>query len=243
MPVLAILSLALQLFCVVHALRNGRDYRWLFLIMLIPVIGIGAYFFVEVLPGLRHHRQLNRAKHGLIRAIDPQREVRQMRQQLEVANTLENRAALASACVSAGQYPEAIELYQSCLKIEEHNPELMHKLAQAYFGMQDYVRAKQTLAELIQHNPNFKSADGHLLYARTLEALGDTNGALQEYKVLIESFPGEEARVRYALLLKSLNELDEAARTFNEVVKRAARAPKYYRRAQKSWVDVAKQNL
>ncbi len=243
MPVLAILSLALQLFCVVHALRNGRDYRWIFLILLVPVIGMAAYFIIEVLPGLRHHRQLNRAKHGLIRAIDPQRDVRQMRQQLEVANTLENRAALANACVNAGQFQEAIELYHSCLKIEEHNPELLHKLAQAYFGMQEYAKAKQTLADLIQHNPNFKSADGHLLYARTLEALGDTSGALQEYKVLTESFPGEEARVRYALLLKSLNDLDEAARTFDEVVRRAARAPKYYRRAQKSWVDIAKQNL
>lgn len=242
MPILAILSIALQIFCVAHALQNGRDYRWIFLIILVPMIGVGAYFLVEVLPGLRQHRQLNRAKHGLIRAIDPQHEVRQRRLQLEVANTLENRAALAAACVTAGQFQEAIELYQSCLKIEAHNPELMHKLAQAYFGMQDYAKAKQTLADLIQHNPNFKSPDGHLLYARSLEGLGETTAALQEYKILAESFPGEEARVRYALLLKSQQQLDEAKHMFSEVVRRAGRSPKFYRRAQKSWIDIARQN-
>ena len=243
MPLLAILSVAMQIFCVVHVLRTGRDYRWIFLIVLIPMIGVGAYLLVEVLPGLRHHRQLHRAKHGLIRAIDPQREVRQMRLQLEVANTLENRAALADACVNAGQFQEAVELYQSCLKIEEHNPELMHKLAQAYFGMQHYAQAKQTLEELIRQNPNFKSHEGHLLFARTLEALGDKTGALQEYKVLTESYPGEEARVRYGLLLKAQGESEHAARMFNEVVRRAGRSPKFYRRAQKSWIDIAKQNM
>jgi hypothetical protein len=243
MPLLAILSLAVQIFFVVHVFKTGRNTYWVFLIIFVPLIGCAAYFIVEILPGLRHNRQMHRAKRGLLGALDPMREVRRLRDNLEAANTTGNRLALADACLDAGIYAEAAQLYQACLKIETHNPELMRKLAQAQFADKQYPQARQTLDELIQHNPGYKSHDGHLLYARTLEALGDSKAAAQEYQILVEGYPGEEARIRYAMLLKSQGEEHEAAKWFNEVVRRAGRSPKYYRRAQQQWIDIAKQNI
>ncbi len=243
MPLLGVLSILIQIFCVVHVIRNGRDQRWMYFIVLVPGIGCAVYFITEILPGLRHDRQLNRAKKGLFKAIDPLREVRTMRDNLETANTQANRLALADACLQANCAGEAAELYQRCLQAEADNPALMEKLAQAYFALQNYAQAKQTLEELIQHNPTYKSSEGHLLYARSLEALGNIPASTQEYKVLCDSYPGEEARVRYALMLKSQGEIAEAAKIFNDVVRRTGRAPKYYRRVQKAWIDIARQQL
>ena len=243
MPLLGVLSILIQIFCVVHVIRNGRDQRWMYFIVLVPGIGCAVYFITEILPGLRHDRQLNRAKKGLFKAIDPLREVRTMRDNLETANTQANRLALADACLQANCAGEAAELYQRCLQAEADNPALMEKLAQAYFALQNYAQAKQTLEELIQHNPTYKSSEGHLLYARSLEAFGNIPASTQEYKVLCDSYPGEEARVRYALMLKSQGEIAEAAKIFNDVVRRTGRAPKYYRRVQKAWIDIARQQL
>ena len=242
MPILAILSIVIQIICVVHVFRTGRNLYWVFLIIFVPLIGCTAYFIVEILPELRHSRQLQRAGRGLLNTVDPNRDIRRLRDNLAMANTLENRRALADVCRQTGLNSEAIELYQGCLKIETHNPDLMLNLAHAQFDDKQYQPARQTLEELIQHNPNYKSYDGHLLYARTLEALGEQQTAREEYQILVEGFPGEEARVRYALLLKSLGEQHEAAKWFAEVLRRTERAPKYYRRAQKSWIDIAKQN-
>jgi hypothetical protein len=241
MPLLGVLSILLQIFCVVHVIRNGRDQRWMYFIVLVPGIGCAAYFLTEILPGLRHDRQLHRAKKGLFKAIDPLREVRAMRDNLETANTQANRLALADACLQADCAGEAVELYQRCLQAEAHNPALMEKLAQAHFALHNYAQAKQTLAELIQHNPKHKSCEGHLLYARSLEALADIPAATQEYRVLCDTYPGEEARVRYALMLKTHGDAAEAAKICSEVVRRTGRAPKYYRRVQKAWIDIAKQ--
>ena len=65
MPLLGVLSILIQIFCVVHVIRNGRDQRWMYFIVLVPGIGCAVYFIIEILPGLRHDRQLNRAKKGL----------------------------------------------------------------------------------------------------------------------------------------------------------------------------------
>jgi hypothetical protein len=46
---------------------------------------------------------------------------------------------------------------------------------------------------LINKNPDFRSADGHLLYARTLEALGETLKAEEEYQALSSYYAGPQA--------------------------------------------------
>ncbi len=202
MPIAAALSFIIQAICAVHAMRTGRE-RWIYFIVLVPGIGCAVYFISEILPELRHNREARHIKNGLIKAIDPQREVRTLK---------ENRLILADACVEAGHYDEAIEIYRASLQLEEHDAAIMEKLATAYFHNNQFNETKQTLEEIIEHNPEYKSVDGHLLYARTQEALGDTNAACSEYRVLVQTYPGEEARCRYALLL---NKLGQAMRPLN----------------------------
>lgn len=85
------------------------------------------------------------------------------------------------------------------------------------------------------------SADGHLLYAKTLQALGETEQALEEYRVVVQSYAGEEARYRFALLLKASGQAHEASKVFNEILTRTRHSPEYYRRGQKPWIELAKQ--
>jgi hypothetical protein len=112
-------------------------------------------------------------------------------------------------------------------------------LARAEFGKGDASAARATLDELIRLNPDFRSPDGHLLYARALEAEGNVPKALEEYKVLAPSYPGAEAAVRYAQLLKSQGRGTEAASVARDLLEQARIAPAHYRRAQKSWLETA----
>ena len=160
-------------------------------------------------------------------------------EELEISDNIDNRVRLADECLEAGFFTEAEELFGSCLtKHHADDPNIMLKIAQAQFAQQRYADARQTLELVVARNPEYRSTAGHLLYARTLEALGDP-GAAQEYEVLLDTYPGEEARVRYAQLLESNGQEQRARELYRETLTRARRAPKYYRRAEKAWIAVA----
>jgi hypothetical protein len=187
---------------------------------------------------------VHRAKNHLVNAVDPGRELRKRREALEATGTVDNRIALADECVEARMYDEAIMLYRECLVgIHRTDPNIMEKLARALFEKGAAAEAKQALDDLIRENPDYKSTEGHLLYARTLEALGQIDVASKEYEILLGSYPGEEARVRYAMLLKQRGAAARAAELFHETLTRAKRAPKYYREKEKEWIRMAESAL
>lgn len=239
-PMIA-LSALLQIGCIVHAVRTHRPYYWIFILLAGSFIGIAAYFFAELLPELRHNRAARQALNHARDRIDPERRKRAASRQLEVADTLDNRRRLAEESFNSGDYQQAAELYRSGLRgLYRTDPTLMLGLARAQFALNLHAEARRTLDELIAANPEFRSPEGHLLYARCLEALGEIAGAMHEYEALVEEFTGEEARVRYGLLLRREGRTAEATEVFRTVVKRSGLAPKYYQREQREWIDIAK---
>ena len=96
-----------------------------------------------------------------------------------------------------------------------------------------------TLDEALQMNPGFRSPQGHLLYARALEAEGNAQKALEEYQALSTSYPGAEAAVRYAQLLKAQGRVEESRTVAKELLEQARIAPPHYRKAQRDWLDSA----
>jgi hypothetical protein len=239
-----VLMLALQFFCLVHMVRTGRPYWWIWVILIGSFLGSAVYVFTQVLPDLRHDPRARRAVRGIQRAIDPERERKRIEAELEVADTVQNRLRLASECLALGDVLNAEELYQSCLKgPHATEPDIMLGLARAQFGRGDATAARKTLEALIAANPDYRSAEGHLLYARALEGAGDLERALLEYQVLAGGYPGEEGRARYALLLKRLNRLPEAQTVFKQMLARAKVAPRYYLREQREWIELAKEQL
>jgi hypothetical protein len=116
-------------------------------------------------------------------------------------------------------------------------------LARAQFAKGDPNACRATLDDLIRLNPEFKSADGHLLYAQALEAEGNVSKALDEYQALSGYYPGAEASARYAQLLQMQGRDSEARHVAQELLDGARMAPAHYRRSQRFWLDQAKRIL
>lgn len=244
MPLILLLSVAIQIGCAVHVVRTGRPYFWLFIILFFSLIGCAVYLITQVVPELGNNRGLRKAADKARRTLDPERERRRIQSQLQLADTLQNRLALAHESAAMGDSANAAELFQSCLRgMYENDSGIMLELAQAQFASNDFVATRTTLEALIAANPKFRSAIGHLLYARTLEALGDTEAALKEYAALDTSYPGEEARVRHALLLKQIGREAEARQVWQQVLLRSQASPKFYQRNEKNWIEQAKREL
>jgi hypothetical protein len=238
-----ILTLAVQAGLIVHVIKTGRNTLWIWAIALLPAAGSLAYVAVEILPEAFGGRTARRTKAGVQRMIDPNRDLRRAAAEVEISGNVDARRRLAEELYERGQYGEAAAAAEAGLKgIFEHDPTLLLGLARAQFATADFAGARASLERLIQHNPDFKSADGHLLYARTLEAEDALDEAEHEYAVVAQGYPGAEARLRYALLLKRRGK-PEARLIFKDILDGARLGPAHYRRAQAQWLEQARREL
>ena len=237
---LVFLTIAMQVLAVVHLFRTGRDMRWLFLIILVPAIGCLAYFFVEVLPSLRQSPTAREALRAAQKAVDPNRGIREGSLNYERSQNVETAARLAEELTRAGRYQEAMRVCNDARQgLFEDDPKILLALGSAQFAAGEFRDAIATLDHLRDKNPSFRSPDGHLLYARALEESAMHERALEEYAALVNYFPGAEARVRQALLVKKLGRLDEARSMLDAVLKDARLAPKHFQKSQREWLDLA----
>jgi hypothetical protein len=239
-----ILSLALQAGLIVHVIKTGRNTLWIWAIALLPGAGPLAYVAVEILPDLFRGKTAQRTRAGVQRMIDPDRDLRRAAAEVEISGNVDARRRLAEELYERGQFTEAVAVYQAGLRgVFEHDPTLLLGLAQAQFAANDFAAARASLERLIQYNPEFKSVDGHLLYARTLESLDALDAAEHEYAAVAPGYPGAEARLRYALLLKRRGKAEDARRILKDLLDGAKLAPAHYRRAQAEWLDRARREI
>jgi hypothetical protein len=241
---LYIISILFTISMVVHVVRTGRNRVWIYVMVLLPFAGAAAYAVVELLPDLLRTRTSRRAMRGIRDTIDPEGDLRKHENEMKVSGTVAARQKYADELVRLGRAAEAVTIYQNCLTgVFADDPKLLLGYAHAQFAADNPAGARKTLDDLIQKNPEFKSAEGHLLYARALEAEGNAEKALSEYATLAGYYPGAEAAVRYAKLLNRLEQRPLAQQTLQALLDRAKYAPAHYRKAQREWLDEAHREL
>src|SRR5215510_9091701 len=115
MPLIGAIVLLIQLSFAFHALKTGRAYWWIFVIMGFPVMGCVLYYFIEVFPSSRESRSAQKAARSIARALDPDKDLRARVAEVEACGSVENRMQLARQCMEEGMHPEAESLFRSCL--------------------------------------------------------------------------------------------------------------------------------
>src|SRR5665213_1526643 len=239
-----LVMLGLLVICVVHAVRTGNIFPWIYVMVFLPGIGPLIYFFMMIVPDLVRGRAARRFASGTARAINPHRDYHQAMRDVEMVGSVDAKRALAEQMVQRGEFADATELYRSALQGQfSSDPALLLGLARAQFLNGDGADAQATLDALQAADPKFVSEEAHMIYARALEMQGKDVDAAGEYARLVPYFAGEEARTRYGMLLDRMGRSDEARAMFQQVVKNLDGAPGRYRRAQKEWGDIARAAL
>jgi hypothetical protein len=240
----ALVIILLDITLVYHASRTGRLQPWAFIILMIPFMGAIAYIVVELVPEMLSGPGAQQARRRVASKLDPEKQYRALHDQLAATDTIANRVALAAECLNVGRFEEAEGHYDHILRLPMgHDPVYALGKAKAQFGRNRPAEALATLDDLQKHWPDFRSADGHLLYARALAEVGRPDEALEEFQAVAAYFPGAEARVRYGLLLNMMGRTAEAKVVFTELLIQMKRAPKYLREAQAEWVSIAEKQL
>jgi hypothetical protein len=243
MPIILVLTL-INIVLVVHAAKSGRFSPWGYIILMMPGIGAIAYVAVELIPAWFGTHQGQQARKTVGHALDPDKHYRARKDQIERADTIVNRDALAEECFARGRFREAEEHYDVILaRPMGDEPRYVLGKARAVFGDGRAAEAVALLDQLRQRWPDFESAEGHLLYARALEESGRVAEAADEYEDVSTYYTGAEPRIRLALALRRLGREVDAREILADVVKRIELAPPYVRKTQAEWLAMARQAL
>jgi hypothetical protein len=244
MPLLAALVFFIQLCFAYHALKTGRPYWWLFVIMAFPVMGCILYYFIEVFPATSESRRAAKAMRALSKALNPDRTLNERIAELEACGSVENRVSLARTCIVHKKYYEAAALYRSCMTgIYENDPDIRFGLANALELSLVHEEALKVASKLRETHPAYRPNEVRMVLAKALEATGRLDEALAEFKIMADIYPGEEGRWRYGAILKRTGRGTEANDVFQTMLRRAERTPAHYRDAQQEWLKLARENL
>lgn len=244
MEFFSILIWLIQIALIIHVFKTDASRFWILILIFMPLIGGLAYFVIELLPQFSGSISGQRAVRSVKQTLNPGADLRQHEAAWNQSPNVDNGRRYAEALMNAGKTTEAEAIISGALKgLFETEPTLLLLKARLQFENDRTVEAVQTLETLQEHNPDFRSADGHLLYARALEAEGKINDAIKEYSAVSGYYPGVEARYRLAHCLEIAGKNTAARTEFESILNDAKLAPPHFRKSQKEWLDAVKSEM
>lgn len=212
-----LLTIAVQVLCVIDVIRNGRNQLWIMALVFLPIASTIAYVVLEVYPRFQGNRHVRGARAVVAAKLDPEKDVRAARTALATADTVANRMRLADALSALGSYGEALPLYREAATLGPVDLRSAEKLARAEYESDQAAAALATLDAAPAASAQSDRDRIGLLRARVLEALGRKDEALALYADLVTRVAGEEGRCRYAALLIDQGQDDTARVVLEEV--------------------------
>lgn len=207
------LHIIIALFFAVHALKNGRNTYWLFILFSFPLFGSIVYFFVEYLPSSKMERGVKQASSKAIKLLDPSKDLRNAQQAFDLTPTIQNRMQLAAALDAAGMHKEAAEQFDLCLEGPfAKDPEVRFGAARAKFHVEESQQAIELLEQLRLSNAEFRPEQLSLLLAQCYAQNNHEEAARQEFIHAYQTYGSAEARAQYAIWAANHGDIPTAER-------------------------------
>ncbi|RQH02792.1 tetratricopeptide repeat protein [Paraburkholderia dinghuensis] len=241
------LYVIIALFFAVHAIRTRQNMYWMLILFLFPGLGSLVYFFAIYLPSLRESRGARSATRAISQIVDPNRAVREARNDFDRAPTVAHRMRLGAALLDAGKAAEALEHYQAAaVGPFSTDPALLEGLARAQFATGDASAAQVTLEKLFAAHPIARRQPvPALLYARALATMS-APGTRAAFETALASASDAAPRCLFAdWLMAQPDDADRrrARELYAEIVHDAKHWPRHAREHNSEWLQRAQAGL
>lgn len=179
-----LLPYALQLLCLVHAVKTRRDTFWIWIIIMVPYAGGVAYAIVEILPGLASRRRVDRVIDTVVDIVKPDRRLEELRLRAETSSTFKNVAEYAAGLQAAGRHAEALDILLSQdVGVFKGDPELSRAVAASLHALGRDAEALERVSTLRRPGSRaFERIADDLLYLSIVERTMDEAAAKAEYR-------------------------------------------------------------
>jgi len=230
---------ALQAYCAFHSYRRGTMNKWIYVIVFLPVIGSLIYVYSEILS----HRRFKGPNIDVGAVINPGGRIKKLEEELKFADTFANKIRLADAYLESGQTQKSIDLYKNSLSgTFAENEHVLMQLIVAYYKLEQYAEVIP-LARRIYKLPQFPRSEAHILYAKSLEELGEIQSAENEFKLMKGRYSYYGPRYEYGLFLVRQGREEEAETIFSEMLDEESHLGQMEKRNNKQWFSKVREEM
>jgi hypothetical protein len=229
-----------QIACLIHVLKTGRPYWWLWIIFGFPVVGLAAYIYLEVRPswGRMDMQSL------LWRMKSPRERIGILQQQLEESTTVKNRLRLADELHDAGQFDRECEVLSEGLRgAFKDDATLLMRLAEAHLEAGRPAKAEEILAQAVPEKSPDSQLHFSLLKARIAGCQGRKDEAEAAFQELVARKRSEAPRYYQAEYLLQDGRRDEALVILTDILRQYRRGTVVWRYQERRWYYAAKRLL
>lgn len=229
-----------QVACLIHVLKTGRPYWWIWIIFGFPLVGLLAYIYLEVRPSWGKN-----GIHSLAWRLKPARErIRILEAALADSSTIKNRLILAEELHQAGRYDREGEVLSDGLRGPfKDDAQLLMRVAQAHLEAGRTAEAEQVFAKVVPE----RSADSQLHYgllrARLLGQSGRHDEAESLFKDLVARKKSEACRFYYAQFLMQTQRRDQAVPILRDILHQYRRGTVVWRHLERRWYYASRRLL
>jgi hypothetical protein len=194
------LHIIIAIFFAVHAVRSGQNNYWLFILLAFPFLGSMVYFFAVYLPNSRLQRHARQLASSAVRALDPQREVREAQAAFDYSPTAQNEIRLAQALLATGQAETALTHFEASMKGPFANDlDIRWGTAQAAYKAGQPKVALRHLQAIAQTDIHYRAEPVGLLVAKSYAALGDQEMARKSFAFAHQQSSSFDVTAEYAI--------------------------------------------
>lgn len=233
------LIVALQVFCIVHILRNRKEYGWIFLVIFLPVVGGLVYLFMEVYS----KGGVQKMESEVTKMVNPSSTIKKLERERSFADTYQNRVNLADAYLQTGRVEEAVELYEmSKVGLYDDDYHLTTQLISAYFHLERFEEAVN-LGDTLKDSSDFQKSSSYVKYALSLEKTGEKEKAIKTLEKTNRSFSYFEHRYWLGMLLLRNGDENGAVSLWREVMSDVSQMNRGERAFIKEWENETRMAL
>ena len=235
--------IGLQIFCGIHSYRRGTLNRWIFLIAFLPVIGSIIYLYSEVLTNRSSFRSTIKPTINVGAVLNPGGNIKKLEEELRFTDTFANKVKLADAYLAARYTDKAIDLYKASLTgAFAENEHVMMQLIVAYFEQGQYEEVTP-LAKKLYKLPQFARSKAQMLYAQSLENIGEMEKSEHEFKAMKGRYSYFEPRYQYGLFLMRAERYEDAWQIFTDMLNEEQHLGNMEKKINRQWFSKAKDEL
>lgn len=239
LPVALLLKAAfvVQILLIVHVVKTGRPYYWIFILFMAPLLGGMVYFFVEVYPEWR----LSQVR-GVFQGFKPKSwRIRELKAQAEDEPTLHTRFKIADELLLLGDAAGALEIVRDGAEgVFRSDPTVLVRIALFQLEAGHPEEALRLLPTGPIEGDKFLKVKADLYRVRALVE----SGRFAEAEVLlplVQSHTGACVRYLEARIAQGKGDNAQAAKIATEILEKYRKGTRVWRRSEKPWYAKTKQ--
>ena len=231
-PVISFALMLINLYFIVHALRSGRPYYWIWIIFAMPILGAAAYFFVEMRPTMRRIDWQSLRW----RFTSPQARVAHLSDIANETPTVKNRLQLAREYEAQGQWALAADQYRESLSgVFVNDPRLKISLANALLESGEPEQSHAQISQVDTQRDSKLEADRKLAMYRCQAAIGQLEPAIAGLIELAKRSSSLASRFYLAQALSIDGRDKEATEELEMVIKKYRSGNALLRKSEQQW--------